>query len=139
MKHAEIVLTGGYAAYPELHGFIDTFASEMRYSSRFTDNLHLSLKEAFVNAVMHGNRESVELPVTCMLSACGHHLQASMTDCGDAFDPDALPDPCGTAVFMQLSGRGVHIIRSMADFAVIGHGGKGKSIRLHYDSRKQLS
>ncbi|NTV98269.1 MAG: ATP-binding protein [Chlorobiaceae bacterium] len=139
MRHAEIVLTGGYSAYPELHGFIEAFALEMCYSCSFTADIHLTLKEAFVNAVMHGNRERSDLPVRCSLSASWHHLHASVRDCGVEFDPGALPDPCSASFFMKLSGRGLHIIRSIADLAVIGHEGEGKSLLLHYDCRRQLS
>ncbi|NTU96224.1 MAG: ATP-binding protein [Chlorobiaceae bacterium] len=132
MKYAEVVLAGGYTAYPELHRFIDAFASEMFFSGRFTDALHLTLKEAFVNAVKHGNRERDELPVRCSLNVTGARLEASVRDCGEMFDPGAVPDPCSDAVFMKLSGRGIHIIRSMADLSVRSHEGEGKSLLLHY-------
>ncbi|NTW83828.1 MAG: ATP-binding protein [Chlorobiaceae bacterium] len=133
MKHAEIELTGGYSAYPDLHGFIDTFAVEMNFSTRFTETLHLTLKEAFVNAVKHGNCGREEFPVRCSLNAAGDHLQAAMHDCGKVFDPDTLPDPSDGDFFMRLSGRGVHIIRSMADISIIGRKeGEGKAIVLRY-------
>ncbi len=139
MKHAEIELTGGYSAYPDLHEFIDTFAVEMRYSGRFTETLHLTLKEAFVNAVKHGNGGREEFPVRCSLNAAEDHLLAAMHDCGNVFDPDTLPDPTVRDFFMRMSGRGVHIIRSMADMAVIGRkAGAGKIIVLSYH-RESLS
>lgn len=139
MKHAEIELTGGYSAYPDLHEFIDTFAVEMKFSGRFTETLHLTLKEAFVNAVKHGNGGRGEFPVRCSLDAFGDRLLAAIHDCGNLFDPDTLPDPSGRDFFMRLSGRGVHIIRTKADLAVVGRKeGEGKSVVLRYH-REQLS
>lgn len=132
MKHAEIVLSGGYSAYGELQEFIDAFACDMSYGRNFTDDLQLSLKEAFVNAVKHGNGERQDLPVRCTLTSAGHRLEASVRDCGAWFDAEALPDPCIRSYRMKLSGRGVHIIRSKAELAVIEHEGAGKTLLMSY-------
>jgi serine/threonine-protein kinase RsbW len=140
MSCAEINLMGGYSAYTGLRDFIDTFSSGMFFSSRFTEGLHLTLKEAFVNAVKHGNQEKAELPVGCSLSVDGTCLQASVRDCGELFDPSALPDPAEAGHLMKLSGRGVRIMRSIADVSIISHAeGQGKSLLLNYVIELQSS
>ncbi|TLU84707.1 MAG: ATP-binding protein [Chlorobium sp.] len=132
MKRAEVVLTGGYQSYIELQEFIELFAEESGYDRQFTDTLQLTLKEAYVNAVRHGNREKDGLSVTCSLTAGENRLQAAIHDNGSGFDPDELPDPSENGALMKLSGRGIHIIRNFADISVKRHDGKGATLFLRY-------
>jgi anti-sigma regulatory factor (Ser/Thr protein kinase) len=134
MNYREIVLAGRYSQYTALHDFIASFADFQGYSASFLDALQLSLKEAFVNAVKHGNRERDELNVTCSLRAEGTTLLASMRDCGSGFDPDELPDPADRRHRLRLSGRGVYIIRSIAEITAIERDKDGTTLKLRYIS-----
>ncbi|MEI8032149.1 MAG: ATP-binding protein [Chlorobiaceae bacterium] len=109
---AKIVTRSSYGEYAAVHQFLEAFFCRERYSSRFSERLHLAMKEAFVNAVRHGNRGVEDLSVGLSLSASAASLVASITDCGCGFDLEAIPDPRNHA---QLSGRGIFIIRSIAE------------------------
>jgi len=115
MRRAEIVLQGGYSGYEVLSGFIASFAVCEGYCDLFLERLQLAMKEAFVNAVKHGNREQNSLSVTCTLAAMAGTLVASVKDCGKGFDLDELPDPVDPRNLLRLSGRGLYIIRSIAE------------------------
>jgi serine/threonine-protein kinase RsbW len=134
MKNAEITLSGGYSSYETLREYIEIFAEESGYDRQFTDTLQLTLKEAFVNAVRHGNREEDDLAVTCSLTAADNRLRAAIHDNGSGFDPDELPDPSDKGALMKLSGRGIYIIRNFADISVKRYDGKGSTLFLHYFS-----
>jgi len=117
-----------------LHEFIATFSGIRGYSTHFADALQLSIKEAFVNAVKHGNRERDELFVTCSLRTEGTRLLATMKDCGEGFDPENLPDPLSSENLFRLSGRGLYIIKSIAESIKIERSIDGSTLALHYIS-----
>jgi serine/threonine-protein kinase RsbW len=132
MNRHEIVLPGRYSEYPALQDFIALFADRQGYSTLFVEALQLSLKEAFVNAVRHGNRERDELTVSCSLCATGKTLLASIKDCGNGFNPYELPDPVDPQHRLRLSGRGVYIIRSIAEITGFERTEDGTAMMLRY-------
>ena len=115
MKRVEILLTGGYSAYGALDEFIASFAESEGYSNLFVENLQLAMQEAFVNAVKHGNKERDDLTVSCVFTVMGEMLMVTVRDSGTGFNPDELPDPVDHMNLLRLSGRGVYIMRSVAE------------------------
>ena len=78
-------------------------------------SIHLALEEALVNAIEHGNAldESKQVQVQCRMS--DDLMQIEVTDQGDGFDPDGLPDPTDEAHRARPSGRGVMLMRRFMD------------------------
>jgi serine/threonine-protein kinase RsbW len=132
MKHAEIVLYGSYSAYGALNAFIASFAESQGYSTMFTEDLQLTLKEAFVNAVKHGNREKEGLSVSCALKALSDTLLVAVRDCGKGFNPAAVPNPVDSANLFKLSGRGVYIIKHIAEIISLECDQYGSVLMLRY-------
>ena len=132
MKRAEIVLSGVYSGYAVLNGFIASFSESEGYSSLFAERLQLAMKEAFVNAVKHGNREREELSVSCTFTAVAGRLLTSVRDCGTGFNPNGVPDPCDPLNRFRLSGRGLYIIRSVAEIIGIERDCYGSVLTLLY-------
>ena len=132
MKRAEIVLTGSYSGYGALNEFIDLFAEGEGYSNLCVEKLQLAMKEAFVNAVRHGNREQSELSVSCVFAVFEDVLLISVRDSGKGFNPYELPDPLDPQNLFRLSGRGIYIIRSIAEIIALERDGNGSVLKLRY-------
>ncbi|MFZ4525342.1 MAG: ATP-binding protein [Chlorobium sp.] len=132
MKQADIVLPGLYSEYESLHRFIASFAQDEGYSGLFIDGLQLTLKEAFVNAIRHGNKEESDLTVSIRLIAEESCLLASVKDCGKGFNPDELPSPVNQQNLFKLSGRGIYIIRSIAEIISLETDLNGSTLTLRY-------
>jgi len=75
-------------------------------------SVHLAMEEALVNAIVHGNRLDPEkqVRVSCRLSP--EVVRIKITDQGEGFDVDAVPDPTDPDRLEAPSGRGVLLIRS---------------------------
>jgi len=56
-------------------------------------SVHVALEEAFLNAIIHGNKMVEEKAVKIDYSVGPDVVRISMTDEGEGFDPDAVPDP----------------------------------------------
>lgn len=78
-------------------------------------NVLLILTEAVSNAMAHGNQYHPERYVTVQATVADHEIHMMVTDCGKGFDPDALPDPLHPDRLLQEGGRGVFLMRHMAD------------------------
>jgi len=120
--------------YNTFHNAIFLFAEAQGYSSGFLGTLELTLKEAFVNAVMHGNRDRGELPVIVLFRpvSAGKCLEVTVRDCGAGFRPDDLPDPTSPHLLLKTSGRGVYIIRRYAEIVNVQTDSSGFSLTLRY-------
>ena len=132
MIHSEIVLSGRYSQYTVLHDFLISIAEREKYSDLFIESLQLSLKEAFVNAVKHGNREKSDLTVTFSFVIATNSLTVSVRECGNGFNPDKIPDPSDALNLLKQSGRGIHIIRSVAEIISIERDNDGSTLMLRY-------
>jgi serine/threonine-protein kinase RsbW len=132
MKRAEIVLPGGYSAYGALNEFIALFAEGEGYSNLFVEKLQLAMKEAFVNAVKHGNKEQIDLSVSCVFTVVEEMLLVSVRDSGEGFNLDDLPNPLDSRNLFRLSGRGIYIIQSIAKAITFERDQDGSVLTMHY-------
>ena len=74
--------------------------------------IHLSLEEALVNAIRHGNGYDLGKLVWVVCQLSQERCRIEITDEGEGFDPQAVPDPTDEDHLNLPSGRGVHLIRN---------------------------
>lgn len=112
------------AAIAPVVGRVMELAGEMGCSRGKEFEIELALREALVNAVVHGCRrdpgKSVQLSVWCDSS---RGMLLVVRDPGSGFDVDSLPNPVmGDNIFSQ-GGRGIYLInRLMDEVRIMGRG-----------------
>ena len=92
------------------------------HESRY-GNMLISLTEAVNNAIHHGNRLDETKSVTFGYQAKEDSLVFMVQDQGPGFDYDNLPDPTDPQNIEKPHGRGVFLMRALADkveFADLG-------------------
>ncbi len=74
--------------------------------------IRLSMEEALVNAIKHGNQLDVEkqVHVTCQIGE--QRIVITITDEGHGFDPEAVPDCTQLENLERPCGRGIKLMRS---------------------------
>jgi len=77
--------------------------------------LGMAVREAAVNAVLHGNEYDPAKKITVSLENTGTQLVISVADEGKGLDPDTLPDPLAPENLLRGTGRGIFLIRSFMD------------------------
>ena len=109
---------------------------ETGYSEDDTFAVHLALEEAFYNAVQHGNKMDPEKKVRIDCFVNPDKVEISMTDDGQGFDPNSVPDcRCGDNLY-KPTGRGVLLIRSYMD--KVEYNDCGNTIRMtRYKNRQK--
>jgi len=90
--------------------------------------VHLSLEEAFINAIKHGNHDDPrkKILVECLITP--EKVDVSITDEGFGFDPNGIPDPRCDSNLYKSCGRGVLLIQSYMD--VVEYNSRGNCIHM---------
>lgn len=81
------------------------------YSAEQIFAMRLSMDEAIVNALKHGNRYDRSKKITVAYEVNGKHVIARVEDQGDGFDPNRVPDPTASENLDRPSGRGLMLMR----------------------------
>lgn len=114
---------------------VENFIDELSAKYGFNDELYASvltcLSEAVINAIIHGNRESSDKKVYLNLEVIENkRLIFTISDEGDGFDFNKLPDHTSPENIQNLTGRGVFIIKKLADQCIFNS--KGNELELHF-------
>jgi len=75
----------------------------------------MAVREAAVNAVLHGNGYDPEKQISVSLENTGKSLVIVIADEGEGLDPEKLPDPLAPENLLRGTGRGIFLIRSFLD------------------------
>jgi serine/threonine-protein kinase RsbW len=78
-------------------------------------HITMAVREAAVNAVLHGNEYDPAKRVSVSLENTGAALVFTIADQGRGLDPHTLPDPLAPENLLRGTGRGIFLIRSFMD------------------------
>ncbi len=90
-------------------------AGDLPFSDEQLHDIKLSLEEALVNAIKHGNRLDPRLWVSVSVQSNDDSLTITVCDQGSGFDFKNVPDPTKEPNLSRPSGRGVFLIRNRMD------------------------
>ena len=114
-----------------LENFIDELGAKYDLSDEVYANVLTCLSEALINAILHGNAQNPEKKVYINLEVIENkRLVFTVTDEGNGFDFNNIPDPTAPENLENLSGRGIYIIKKLADQCIFNS--KGNELELHF-------
>lgn len=77
--------------------------------------LGIAVREAMVNAVVHGNKYSAHKRVGLTIESRAGEIAITVEDEGEGLDLNTLPDPLAEENLLKPSGRGLLIIRAFVE------------------------
>ena len=100
------------------------FISKFRVAHGENFEIELALREAIVNAIVHGNQENPRkrVYVNCRCTADGE-VSITVEDEGDGFEHDSVPDPTSPYNRLRTHGRGIYLIKTLMDEVIFEQGG----------------
>jgi serine/threonine-protein kinase RsbW len=100
------------------------FISRFRVGDENNFEIELALREALVNAIVHGNEGDPKkrVYVNCRCSTDGE-VSITVEDEGDGFEHYAAPDPTSPDNRLRTCGRGIYLIRTLMDEVHFEQGG----------------
>ena len=78
-------------------------------------HIGMAVREAAINAVLHGNEYDPARQIAVSLENTGKDLVIVIADQGHGFNPDKVPDPLAAENLLRGTGRGIFLIRSLMD------------------------
>jgi serine/threonine-protein kinase RsbW len=90
-------------------------AQESGLSEEETYRLGYAVREALVNAVVHGNRYSANKVVHFKVTRTARAIEVVIEDQGSGFSTEMQGDPLAQENLMNQSGRGLALIRAFTD------------------------
>jgi serine/threonine-protein kinase RsbW len=78
-------------------------------------HIAMAVREAAVNAVLHGNSYDSNKHITASFETTSDSLIIRIADQGPGLDPDKIPDPLAPENILRGSGRGIFLIRAFMD------------------------
>ena len=109
-------------------------ASEVAAANGFSEDevlqIAMAVREAAVNAVLHGNAYDPGKKVMVDFERTAQHLVITIRDQGKGLDLNKVPDPLAPENLLKTSGRGIFLIRSFMDEVEIHPSQTGTEIKL---------
>ncbi|MBZ5569345.1 MAG: ATP-binding protein [Acidobacteriia bacterium] len=90
-------------------------ATKLGFEDEDVNRISMAVREAAVNAVLHGNAYDPDKKVTVGLENTGGKLVITVTDEGLGLKPENIPDPLTPENLLKQSGRGIFLIRAFMD------------------------
>ena len=115
---------------------IDEICTQYPINEDYYGNILISITEAVNNAIQHGNKYDPGKQVQVEFDSdrdC-KFLCFTVMDEGDGFDYETLPDPTNPQNIEKLNGRGIFLMKNLAD--EVGFSKQGRMVELNFKISK---
>jgi serine/threonine-protein kinase RsbW len=103
---------------------VDKISEKYKINPDLYGNILISITEACNNAIVHGNRLNSEKSVEVKFEYENKLLIVNVSDEGEGFNFNNLPDPTNSENIEKLDGRGIFLIKNLADSVEFFNNGK---------------
>jgi len=103
--------------------FVELVSEKYEISADVYGNIVLSVLEAVNNAIVHGNKMDFNKLIHLEADYENSTLTFVVTDEGEGFDYNNIPDPTSPENIEKINGRGIFLIRQLADTVQFEKGG----------------
>ena len=93
----------------------DQAALQAGFDEDTRGGISMSVREAMINAVLHGNAYDPAKRVNLSFEQARDGLVITITDEGKGLDPAEVPDPLAPENLLKQSGRGIFLMRAFMD------------------------
>ena len=98
-----------------VENLIDDICSQMKVSNEMYGKVLVAAIEAVNNAIIHGNKSDPKKKVEIKLSVNNQEMHIYVSDEGEGFDYENVPDPTSPENIENIHGRGVFLMIQLSD------------------------
>ncbi|MGQ1889517.1 ATP-binding protein [Thermophagus sp. OGC60D27] len=109
---------------------IDDISFKYNLHSDIYGKLLLAVVESVNNAIVHGNKLEKEKIVVLQYEVTKEKIEFIITDCGNGFDYQNLPDPTKPENLEKTHGRGIFLMKHLAD--EVEFNDKGNEVKIGF-------
>jgi serine/threonine-protein kinase RsbW len=108
---------------------INEICNSYNISEDHYGNIMVAVTEAVNNAIVHGNKLDPGKKVSIEFNSINNKLSFLVSDQGNGFDFSNLPDPTNPENLEKPNGRGVFLMRHLADNVEFSEQGRNVSLQ----------
>ena len=116
-----------------IESFIDNAKDRFNLNDDIYGNIMISVTESVNNAIVHGNKKDKEKNVKISLSLDEGIIKFKIADQGAGFDYASLPDPTAPENIEKPGGRGIFLMRHLADEIYFEDNGRTVELSFYVD------
>ena len=117
----------------KVESLIDTVCDKLSVNEDYYGNVLIAVTEAVNNAIIHGNKHNSDLNVDLFVGDKESDFCFSVKDYGQGFDYSNLPDPTSPENIEKENGRGIFLMRSLAE--EIEFQDEGRNVNIYFSKK----
>lgn len=125
----DLVISSDLANINKVRFFLDQVFYESGLDRSNFNRVFLGLSEAVNNSIVHGNSLDEHKRVFISINFHEKQLKIHVKDEGDGFNFNCIEDPTCFENLKKENGRGIFLIRQLADFIQYSDGGRTVMIK----------
>jgi len=129
----DLVISSQLININKVRFFLDEFFIESCLKRSYFNRVLLGISEAVNNSIVHGNKQDVRKNVFLCLKYFDNKLFIEVKDEGIGFDVECLNDPTCFDNLKKENGRGIFLLREIADEVRYYDGGRTVLIKYNLD------
>ena len=123
----EVSIPSDFESMHEVENLINKVCGSFGVADNY-GNVLIAVTEAVNNAIIHGNKKDKDLLVKVSVGDSNQSFCFSVIDAGQGFDFANLPDPTAPENIEKENGRGIFLMRNLADEVEFADYGRNVSI-----------
>ena len=121
-------LASDFQSIATIEKLIDKVCSNIGVNEESYGNVLIAVTEAVNNAIQHGNKQNGALKIDVSVLDSTKNICFSVKDEGPGFDFNNLPDPTSPDNILKENGRGIFLMKNLADKVEFTHEGNKVSL-----------
>lgn len=120
----ELSIPSDFSNITKVESLVDSVCERLKIKEDYYGNVLIAVTEAVNNAIIHGNKNNADLTVDLFVGDKDTDFCFKVNDKGDGFDYRNLPDPTAPENIEKENGRGIFLMRSLAEAVEFGNDGR---------------
>lgn len=127
----KLAIPSDFEAVGKVEVLVDKVCNQLGVNEDFYGNVLIAVTEAVNNAIEHGNKKDVSMEVNVAVGDNPSEFCFNVKDQGRGFDYMYLPDPTAPENILKENGRGIFLMKNLAD--EVEFEDAGRSVNIYFN------